>query len=210
MEDWIHRLERRLQQPLPGEPAQIEMAHAFRRKLWPAPPEARDAAVLILCYPRQNDWWTVFIERTSSNDRDRHSGQISFPGGKREPGESIEACAVREAHEEIAVEPDSVRVIGALTPLYIPVSGFLVHPVVGYTEQPSAFVGQQTEVASILEVPFRHFTLPDNRKHTDMLLGNGMKVKDVPYFDASGRVIWGATAMILSELLYVLERPAAL
>jgi len=191
---------------LPGQPAQLKMAHAFRRRLWPTPDDARQAGVLLLLYPKQSDWYLVFIERTSKNPADVHGGQISFPGGKQEPSDpDIIACALREASEEVGIIAEDVNVFGLLTPLYIPVSNFLVHPVVGKLDYTPTFVPQPSEVQDILELPLMHFLSGENTKQKDILFGSGMKMDDVPYFDAHGKVIWGATAMIMSEIKCIVE-----
>jgi 8-oxo-dGTP pyrophosphatase MutT (NUDIX family) len=199
-------LQKRLQQPLPGEQAQLRMAHAFRRKLWPAPQEAFHAGVLICFFPKNDEWHLVLIERSSVNKNDRHAGQISFPGGKKDPSDSdIVACALRECYEEVGVRVDPNNCLGMLTPLYIPVSNFLVHPVIAYHTQIPRFEPQIEEVVNIIELPFSHFFDSNNQKHTDILLGTQVQIKDVPYFDAHGKKIWGATAMILSELMALFE-----
>lgn len=205
--DLIKKISEKLQDDqLPGEIAQIRMAHAFRRKLWPAPESAIPAGVLIFIYPKNNEWHLVFIERTSRNPADVHGGQISFPGGKMDPcDENLISCAIREAEEEVGILKDSIQILGQLTPLYIPVSNFLVYPVVGFSEVTPLFSRQEKEVNAVIEMPFHHFTNGHNIKHMDMMFGSGMKMEDVPYFDAHGKVIWGATAMILSELLVLLE-----
>ncbi len=203
----INTIITKLKEPLPGEEAQILMAHAYRRKLWPSSPDARNAGVLILFFPQGGDWQIVFIERTSKNPKDVHGGQISFPGGKQEESdESLSACALREAEEEIGIDGSKVNLLGALTPLYIPVSNFLVHPFVGYLEEVPELTPQPQEVQDIVVLPFHHFFDDKYKKHMDMLFGSGMKMDDVPYFDGQGKVIWGATAMILSELLVILDK----
>lgn len=205
--DLISTIYNRLEHPLPGEEAQIQMAHSYRRKLWPPSENARNAGVLILLYPQKNDWHIVFIERESKNPNDVHRGQISFPGGRLENHDaSLRDCALREAEEEIGISRNKVEVIGDLTPLFIPVSNFLVQPVIGYADYTPKFIPQPEEVKSIIDLPFNHFYGSQNRKHMDMLFGSDMEMKDVPYFDANGKVIWGATAMILSELLVILNK----
>jgi 8-oxo-dGTP pyrophosphatase MutT (NUDIX family) len=202
----INYLKQRLNLPLPGETAQLQMAHAFRRKLWPAPEDAIDAAVLILFYLKDFRWHNVLIERSSSNPSDRHAGQISFPGGKKESSDTdLIQCAMREAYEEVGLQPEETIVIGKLTPLYIPVSNFKVHPIVAYTEVQPRFIAQQAEVASIIEMPFDHFLNKEHVKNTDLVIGSGIKMDDVPYFDVQGKILWGATAMMLSELLTIVR-----
>ena len=177
------------------------MAHAGRYPSpAPPPPDAREAGVLMLLYPHQEEVYTVFIERAGGPAGDVHRGQISFPGGIREKEDAdMLASAVREAEEEIGVPRSGVRVLRDLTPLYIPVSNFLVHPFVGMTDQRPDFLPQPEEVAQILEVPLRTVLDPAIRQVTDLQIHSGFTLKDVPYFDLSGHVVWGATAMILSE-----------
>lgn len=202
----VEYLQKRLQQPLPGEQAQLRMAHAFRRKLWPAPAEAKDAGVLICFFPKNDEWHLVLIERSSTNINDRHAGQISFPGGKKDLSDrDILDCALRECYEEVGIQIDPKDCLGMLTPLYIPVSNFLVHPVIAYQSQPPRFKPQPEEVVEIIELPFSHFFDSNNLRHTDILLGSQVQINDVPYFDAKGKKIWGATAMILSELMDLFE-----
>jgi 8-oxo-dGTP pyrophosphatase MutT (NUDIX family) len=200
--DLITNIQTGFLKPLPGELAQLKMAHAFRRKLWPPSPAARDAGVLVLLYPRQNEWHIVLIQRSTRFQNDRHSGQISFPGGKKEPSDrDIIDCAFREAEEEIGLQSEGIKVLGSLTPLYVPVSEFLVHPIVAYCDFTPVFIPQESEVAGVLEVPFEFFIHPEKLGRTDLPLSNQMLIKDVPYFDIHGHIVWGATAMILSELL---------
>ncbi len=130
-----------------------------------------------------------------------------MPGGGVAPGEGLREAALREAHEEVGVEPGSVEVLGMLTPLDIPVSGFLLHPVVGVTVLRPAFRPRQGEVERVLEVPIDHL-LDTTRQGFDHRLRDGIHY-DVPFFSACGEVVWGATAMVLSEFLWILGwRPA--
>ena len=206
MKDFIQHLANRLQQPLPGPEAQFRMAHVARREATPHPPNARQAAVLALFFPKKNDWHLVFIERDGSNPNDRHGGQISFPGGKYEKeDQTLENTALREAEEEVGVDAAQIKVLGNLTSLYIPVSNFQVNPFVGYIEQTPQFRPQATEVRAILEAPFRHLTDHYNRKNIDLPITPQLTLRNVPYFDVFGKVLWGATAMMLSELIEVIN-----
>lgn len=201
---FIHDLEGKLQQPLPGRPAQLEMAHITRQLYRDAPAGARQAAVLAVLFRKDGRWHTILIER-NANDKDHHAGQISFPGGKFEPEDSLLSnTALRETEEEIGLPGDKVRLLGKLTDLYIPVSNFQVHPFIGFINFTPSYHLQLDEVQDVLEVPLEHFTLPQVRKRTDIRIAPQLLLKNVPYFDIEGKVLWGATAMIISELCYLL------
>ncbi len=202
---FIDRLAKKLQKPLPGEVAQYKMAHVARRNKMIPPVSARQAGVLVLFYPRSKDWHIVLIERQSFHANDRHGGQISFPGGKHEAQDpSLEYTALREAQEEVGIDAQKVELLGALSELYIPVSNFQVNPYVGFVDHTPNFTPEVQEVRTVLEVPFEHFQNPANRKLTDLQIAQNLTLRNVPYFDVLGRVVWGATAMMLSELLEVL------
>lgn len=208
MDDFILRLADKLQQPLPGREVQHRMAHAARLPDLPVPANARQAAVLALFYPKAGEWHLVFIERDASNPNDRHGGQISFPGGKYEEGdETLANTALREAEEEVGVNAKKIELLGALTDLYIPVSNFQANPFVGFMTETPNFVRQEREVRSILEVPFSLFQQPEIVQTIDLQLAQNLILKRVPYFNLSGKVVWGATAMMLNELLTIMEEP---
>ena len=169
-----------------------------------APVGARQAAVLLALFPKDGEWHIVFIERNAS-DRDHHGGQISFPGGKAEPTDgSMLATALREAEEEVGIGAGQVNVLGGLTELYIPVSNFQVHPFLGYLEAAPSYQLQLEEVNAVIEAPLSHFRQPGVRQVTDIRINAQITLKNVPYFDLHGRVLWGATAMMLNELLEIL------
>jgi len=147
----------------------------------------------------------ILIERSQGASGDKHGGQISFPGGKSEPDDqSLWDTALRETQEEIGVEKEQIELLGPLTSLYIPVSGFLVHPFVGMGNI-DHFVPQAEEVANILQWPLQSL-LSDRAIHIrDIVPRPGVSLKDVPYFDCMGHILWGATAMMLSELRTILK-----
>ncbi len=203
----IDLLSNELSLPLPGRAAQYKMAHAVRGGYKPPPENTRIACVLVLIYPHQNQPHLVLIERMSNVERDRHSGQISFPGGKYEDSDgSLQNAAVREAEEEVGVPKDAVQLIGKLTDLYIPVSNFLVHPFVGYANSRPVFSPQPSEVQSILEVPIAHLQNPETIRKTHLKVTKNIVLQNVPYFDVEDKILWGATAMITNELLEVIKR----
>ncbi len=131
-----------------------------------------------------------------------HSGQISFPGGRHEPPETLEMTALRETHEEIGILPADVELLGSLTPLFVVPSNFEVHPFVGrYTrEGRPVFVPDTREVAAILETPLHLLLDPMTRVEEEMELRGGLRLR-VPCFRVGEQRVWGATAMILSEFL---------
>lgn len=203
------RLRRALLPPLPGLEAQLRMAPQPRVGWDPEHPPAdlRDAAALVLVYPF-NDVPHVLLTVRGAGLR-KHTGQVSLPGGSVDVDESIETAALREASEEVGLPPVSVRLLGRLTPLQIPVSGYKLHPVVGLAETRPTFRRDEREVARILEVPlflFREPGIVKRRTRTREFGGQAVEI-EVPYFETDGEQVWGAIVMVLSEFLAVIERP---
>ena len=207
MKEALNNLEDRLRHPLPGLPAQLRMMPV------PPPPgqktytEVKDdclhGAVLALLYPRNGKAHLVFIRRPQTVVH--HKGQIAFPGGHVETDETPAEAAVREATEEIGVIPGSLRILGALTPLYIPPSGYCIYPFVAETDVPPAFVPQAGEVDEIIEAPLADLLDKDNVRKETWTFDIGPR--QVPFYAVGPHKIWGATAMVLSEFLEIL-RPA--
>ena len=192
-----------LQPPLPGDAAQMLMAPKFRgEKNFFADDNPIPGSVLILFYPTPKGICIPFIQRPEYEGA--HSGQISFPGGKYEKEDaSYWETAIRETHEELGIETDKIEKIGLLTSLYIPVSNYIVTPHVGFLEKMPSFNPNPDEVSEIIEVPVNHFFSPANIKHFNGKR-NGIQY-DFPYYDVAGKSIWGATAMILSELMEIIK-----
>ncbi len=194
--------------PLPGLDAQLPMAPIPRpggsRTYQEAEAVSLKAAVLVLFYPKDGRAHLVFIRRPSSALH--HKDQIAFPGGQFEPGEDAVRAALREADEEVGVIPGSVAVAGLLTPLYIPHSNFCIYPVVGRAAAAPAFIPFAPEVAEIIEAPLDRLLDPASIKRETWKLERG-PVR-VPFYDVQGHRIWGATAMILAEMLAALSRSA--
>lgn len=202
------RLRRALAAPLPGLDAQLRMAPRPRVGWDPYhPPNGlRDAAALVLVYPFNGIPHVLLTVRGAGLRK--HTGQVSLPGGSVDADESIESAALREASEEVGVPPASVRLLGRLTPLQIPISGYLLHPVVGIVETRPVFRREEWEVARILEVPLtllRDPAVVRERARTRELDGKTIEIA-VPYFEIEGEHVWGATAMILAEFLAVITR----
>jgi len=188
-----------LKRALPGESAQQLMAPSVRSDpgILFDPASARPSGVMILLFPDSRGFInTVFIER--SRDGGPHSGQISLPGGRREPGDrDLLETALRESEEEIGVRRSLVTSLGSLTPLYVPNSGNLIHPFIGWLSVEPDLVPDPHEVASIVMVPIESLYDPQNRKVARMER-KGLMI-EAPYYNAAGHVLWGATAMIMSE-----------
>lgn len=198
-DDALDRLQVAFRQPLPGNDAQAFMAPRPRRS-WPDGFQAariRHAAGLLLVFPVEASAHVVLTVR--SDALGHHGGQVSLPGGVAEPGETIEQAALREAHEEVGLDPAAVQVIGTLTPIDIPVSGFRLHPVVGSARKRPALTPADGEVARILEVPLDDLFDPASRVST-RLLRDGQEIA-VPTFRIADADVWGATAMVLAEFL---------
>lgn len=199
MNDFAKWLKKRLVLPLPGYEAQQKMISMARPRITDAPRDARKSGVLIVLYPENGDMNTILIERTK--DGGIHSGQIALPGGQMEAADvDIYATALREAEEEVGLNSSSVVVLGQLTELYIPVSNFLVMPVVAYASTQPRLIPSEVEVAQIICCPLKQ--LFANKKVVDVRATAKVdfNVRTIAYVPDDGMVMWGATAMIFSEL----------
>jgi 8-oxo-dGTP pyrophosphatase MutT (NUDIX family) len=202
----ISQLRAALSRPLPGLEAQLRMAPQPRAGWDPLkfPDDARDGAALLLVYPHDD---TVHIALTVRGSGLRnHTGQVSFPGGRVDDGETFEQAAVREANEEIGVDPRTLEILGRLTPLHIPVSRYILHPIVACTSMRPAFQRAEWEVARIIEAPVSVLGDPKTIKReirTRVVSGQTVEV-DVPFYDIDGEKVWGATAMVLAEFCAIL------
>lgn len=206
MRDIIDRLREKLAGPLPGRPAQERMTGRVRPMPEVVPENARDSAVLQLLFPLNGELHLLLIRRTE--DGRAHSGQISFPGGRHEPEDaSFMITALREAEEEVGIIQSEVEVLGALTPLYIPVSYFMVHPFVAWSERRPDYLPNKSEVSQIIEVPVAHLFNEANKITTEVKPSSmpGLVLKVPAYNLLDGSFIWGATAMMLAELEAVFE-----
>ncbi len=187
---------RRGEEPrLPGPAAQMRMAPPHR-DAGPGRANFRDAAVLVLFYPRGGSLYFPLTLR--SEDTGSHKGQVSLPGGSREEGESLVETALRETREEIGVDPALAKVIGRLSALDIPHSGFHVHPFVALSDAAPSFVLERREVAELIETPVAELLAEDAARFEERSFGGGADL--LPYYLLGGHKVWGATAMILAEL----------
>lgn len=189
---------------LPGDAAKAPLApRPARGRLGrAAPADARTAAVLILLVPEDGRLHLPLLLR-ESHQRDVHSGQIALPGGGSDPGEDAVATALREAQEELGIEPQSVEVIGALSSQWIPVSGYVVTPVVGVSARRPTLRPDPSEVAGAL------WTTVERLQSQAVVVRPWIRAEQVmerPGWDLEEGFLWGATAMILAELLALIPR----
>lgn len=199
-------LEKGMKHPLPGKEAQLSMSpnpQDLRRFDTKLPLNHRKSAVLILFYPNEDKAFFPLIKRPVYPGV--HSGQIALPGGKmEEEDQDVIDTALREAWEEVGVLPQQVKLIGKMSDLFIPTSNFLVSPILGYSEEMPDFVPEEKEVARIIETAVSTLYEPTIRKKKILEFSNNFRL-DTPYFEVDKEMVWGATAMILSELLQILE-----
>jgi 8-oxo-dGTP pyrophosphatase MutT (NUDIX family) len=204
LDDLDRLLREALRRPLPGFEAQLRMSPRSRQNVAPStiPATAIPAAGLILIYGTSGPASLVLTVRSSALPH--HPGQVSLPGGVIEPGESFAEAALREGQEEIGLDPASIDVIGELTPLFIPVSGFVLHPVVAVRRERPAFVPAADEVERVVEVAVPD--LMDPRRSILTIRERDRVGYEVPGFDLpTGDLVWGATAMVLAEMLAMLD-----
>lgn len=203
---FISAIEEQLKKPLPGRRAHLKMASLARIQGLMnliQPENAVQSSVLILLYPLDMEIGLVLMRRPDYNGI--HSGQISFPGGKYEDDDkSLIYTALREAKEEIGIDPVLVQILGQLTELYIPPSNFIVTPVVGYMPFRPKFKADPKEVAAVIEIRISDLLNKSNIQKKKMKLRHGFSLK-VPSFFIDGNIIWGATAMILSEFCIIIR-----
>jgi len=199
----INLIKLKLTESLPGNAAFSLLAPQYNssHNILKAKPNTttRNSAVLLLLNIKKESLHITFTLR--SNDLMTHGGQISFPGGKIDKGESIEEAALRETFEEIGIKPHSIEILGSLTPLYVLPSNSLIHPVVGFSKQYLDFIINLDEVQEVFTIPIDYFSF-DSIKIRQFFIG--AEEVDVPYWTVHHSVpLWGATAMILAEFLTI-------
>lgn len=211
IERFIEELRERLTKPLPGENRQFEMAPVKRERISQIERSARtprQSAVMIILYPQNNLLRTVLIERPVYEGV--HSGQVAFPGGKfDEADKTLDRTALRETEEEIGIPATEIRVLGNLTDLYINPSNFLVTPFIGFMKNTPVFKANQREVNKIITIGLNELNDINIKGIKTLTHSSGMKIK-TPYYEVEGLTVWGATAMIISELNAIVEEVNAI
>lgn len=193
---------------LPGQDAQYKMASEYYRgqKIDLTKISGyKTSAVCLLLYEKNGEPHFLLIKRPDTHRF--HAGQIALPGGSCDANESFEQTALRELYEETGIAISSQNVLGRLTPLYIPVSNFYIQPVIAYTKHELKFTLSR-EVELVIEFPLRKLLDETILDETEVTTAGNLKLK-TPYFNVQGFVLWGATAMLLSEVKQLLAEQRA-
>lgn len=203
---FVEQLKQKMANSLPGEEAQYKMAPVSRLRLTDFQNkinQAKLSAILALIYPKNNNIKILLTLRQSYNGA--HSNQVSFPGGRFEETDfNFEYTALRETEEEVGIDKNEINIIGKLSQLYIPASNFLVHPFIGFhLGENLNFKLDPIEVQKVIEFDLRLLKSPEIKKRGKFKTGMGFEL-EAPYYDIEGQKVWGATAMMLSEIEHLL------
>ena len=201
MDSFINAIIERMILPLPGLKAQLRMVGRAVTLPPIVPSTARPSAVLCLLVPINGSWHILLMKR--KEDKGAHSGQVSFPGGKYELTDAnYRATALREANEEVGIMAEEVQIIGELTSLYIPVSNFNVYPYLAFCYSRPTYLLSNTEVSYIMELPITDLFHPSRKTITNIASPTSPQlIRNVNAYELEDNaIIWGATAMILSEI----------
>ena len=197
------QLKARLKKPLPGNKAHLTTR--IKTKSEVTFPNTREtaipAAVLILLFPFKDEIQFFLTKRTE--DVEHHKGQISLPGGIRENNETLEKTAVRETKEEVGIDPNTIMNLGSLTPFFIPVTGYIVHPFIGWCKEKPSTQVHDVEVNQLFSVSISEL-LDENILQNEEWNIRGYDAI-VPYYNFGKCKVWGATAAILSEFKLILK-----
>ena len=165
----------------------------------------RLSAVGVHFFEKDLERYLILIERSEYNGH--HSKQIAFPGGKKEPSDSsLEETARRESIEEININMNYAELIGQITPVYIPISNFEVYPFLYWHKKMPTFDVNSNEVDEIILVKFKDLLSDENLSNFDVQITKSSSIKNVPCFKLENKIVWGATALILSEIKEILKR----
>lgn len=197
--DLINSIKQKLVSPLPGKSSHLKLAPFAARLDYVIPEVVFEAAVLILLYYKNDKLYFPLITRQSHHLEDKHRGQIALPGGRKDlEDEDTHITSLRECSEEIGVHRDKIELLGALSPLYIPVSHHHVFPYVGLYHGELVFKLQTSEIHSIHEIEITDLLVMENRKMQELKTTDG-STHEVPTIQIHDLTVWGATAMILEE-----------
>jgi len=188
---------------LPGHASHLKMVPPGRRIVADESDQARQSSVLLLLFPYKGRVYTCLTKRSS--DMKNHPGQISLPGGRMEEGELPEMTALREAREEVGIKTDDVSILGRLSELYVQISRYKIYPFVGWVDYKPDFILNTDEAEKVILFPVQDFVERYETRQIPIQTSTG--VLNVPCFTYEDEVIWGATAMILSEFFDVLKQP---
>ncbi len=198
---FFEALQKKISENLPGESAQYRMSSRARistAEYLKQNQNHRPSAVLLPLFPYEGTIYTALIRRPSYDGM--HSGQLALPGGKVEAGDlSLTFTAIRETEEEVGIKIPESAILGTLSPVYIPVSNFLVNPFVARLNAKPAWIPDKHEVDAVIEFPLHHLLDAEFKDRRRITIGNNMFI-DAPCYIVDGQVLWGATAMIFSEL----------
>lgn len=207
MNEFEAKIHAAISNSLPGENAHLLMNPSGRGLSSEAKKKAnnvRESAVAIVMYSTEISHEIVLIQRPDYIGA--HGGQISFPGGKRDVGDlDLKATAIRECHEEIGISLEDSIFLGQLTPVYIPVSNFHVEPYLFYCDQIPLFVKDEREVQHIFSISIADLLHDGTISSMEIEIKGDRLYKDIPCFLINEKKIWGATALILSELKEILR-----
>lgn len=189
---------------LPGPEAQRLFAPelAYGRHAGPPAVSSRQAAVLVLAYPHEGEWFVPTMVRAHSMKE--HAGQIALPGGSVDAGETPAQTALREFEEELGASRGEIDVLGALTPIYVFNSNFYVQPFLGICPDRPSFQPNAAEVAELIEIPLRALLSPENHSY-HLIHRRGVTFR-VPHIQIGQHRVWGATCMILAEVMALMSR----
>ena len=195
-EKFIFHLKKRINTNLPGKDSHKKMKVNYSEKIkFPySKNEAKPAAVLLLLYPNNSKIYFYLTKRTESLKY--HKGQISLPGGSKEKGETLLETALRETEEEIGINKTEISILGNITPLFIPVTGFIMTPFIGFISKRPLIKLDSTEVAAIFSVNILDLINNDKLITYRQIKGKNL---NIPYFSLNNHQVWGATSMVLSE-----------
>lgn len=208
MNNLILKLQQSISQGLPGETAHITMSPMGRGKssdLVRHVKSFKESAVAIILFYDQEEYRSLLLQRHEY--KGNHSGQICFPGGKQDQeDQDLLSTALRECNEETGIERSKLSLLGELTPVFIPVSLHHVQPFLFYHEGPPAIIPDAYEVKDYFSFTLTDLLDESNRKHTTIPISSVKKLENVPYFHLNGKIVWGATAIMLNELKELLKR----